>query len=611
MPLIAGVDIGNRTTEVAIAQKRGSGLIFLSSDFVDTTGIKGTFENAEGIRNALLSALGKIDYRLKDMDVICINGATPVIGDISMSTVTETIITESAMIGHNPTTPGGLGIGCGKTVWLSDLLAFPTGKKVIVVIPQDVSFETAARTINNAIKQKIDVQGAIVQNNDGVLISNRLHHVIPIVDEVAKINAVPIGMSAVVEVAELGKSISELCNPYGIATLLGLTGAQTKRIAPIAISLIGNKSAVVIKTPRGSIRERKIPAGRLNINGQKYAYEMDVTSGAEEIMLAIEKADPLTDVRGESGTAVGGMLSRISQTLSGISGQPLESIKVRDLFAADTIVPQKVKGGIAGEYSLNKAIGMAAMVWTDKSLMQGLIRRLEAELDVSVHIGGTEVNMALLGALTTPGVEKPLVILDMGAGSIDAARWDRKGNVQSVHLAGAGDLVTLLINSELDLNDPSLAEDIKIYPAAKVESLFHIRLEDGSMKFFKDPLSSALFGRIVLLKEGGEMSPITKEVSLKKLAAIRQDAKKKIFLPNAIRALKRILPGRNLRTIDEIVLLGGCALDFEIPGFISEMLLKDYGVVTGRGNVRGAFGPRNAVATGLVLSFHDNYEGPF
>ena len=150
MPLIAGVDIGNRTTEVAIAQKRGSGLIFLSSDFVDTTGIKGTFENAEGIRNALLSALGKIDYRLKDMDVICINGATPVIGDISMSTVTETIITESAMIGHNPTTPGGLGIGCGKTVWLSDLLAFPTGKKVIVVIPQDVSFETAARTINNA-----------------------------------------------------------------------------------------------------------------------------------------------------------------------------------------------------------------------------------------------------------------------------------------------------------------------------------------------------------------------------------------------------------------------------------------------------------------------------
>ncbi len=41
-------------------------------------------------------------------------------------------------------------------------------------------------------------------------------------------------------------------------------------------------------------------------------------------------------------------------------------------------------------------------------------------------------------------------------------------------------------------------------------------------------------------------------------------------------------------------------MDFEIPGMVSEMLLKDYGLVTGRGNVRGKLGPRNAVATGLI-----------
>jgi diol dehydratase reactivase alpha subunit len=609
MPLIAGVDAGNRTTEVAIAYYKDGGLSFLSSDFVETTGIKGTFQNAEGIKNALLSATEKTDYILEDLDVICINEATPVIGDLSMSTVTETIITESAMIGHNPTTPGGLGIGCGKTVRFGDLLNCPTSEKVIIVISQDVSFDKAAHTINRAFKKKIDVQGAIVQNNDGVLISNRLDRVIPIIDEVIQIEDVPIGMPAVVEVAALGKTITELCNPYGIATRLGLNGEQTKKIAPIAISLIGNKSAVVIKTPQGGIRERKIPAGRLIIIGRKYTFEIDVTSGVEQIMLAIEKAGPLTDVGGESGTTVGGMLSRIKQILSGISSQTLENIKVRDLFAADTVVPQKVKGGIAGEYSLNKAIGLAAMVWTDKSLMQGLVDRLQADLNISALISGTEVNMALLGALTTPGVEKPLVVLDMGAGSIDAGRWDQKGNIQSVHLAGAGDMVTMLINSELDLKDPSLAEDIKIYPAAKVESLFHIRLEDGSMKFFKDPLSSNLFGKVVLLKEGGEMAPITQEVSLKKLATIRQNAKKKVFVPNVIRALKRILPDRNLRTIDEIVLLGGCALDFEIPGFISDMLLKNYGVVVGRGNVRGELGPRNAVATGLILSFYNKIGG--
>ena len=30
-----------------------------------------------------------------------------------METITETIITESTMIGHNPNTPGGEGVGVG------------------------------------------------------------------------------------------------------------------------------------------------------------------------------------------------------------------------------------------------------------------------------------------------------------------------------------------------------------------------------------------------------------------------------------------------------------------------------------------------------------------
>jgi len=134
-------------------------------------------------------------------------------------------------------------------------------------------------------------------------------------------------------------------------------------------------------------------------------------------------------------------------------------------------------------------------------------------------------------------------------------------------------------------------------------------LEDGGLKFFKDPLESSLFGRVVLLKEGDRMVPIAKDVSLEKLVAIRRKSKKKVFLPNAVRALRQVLPGRNIRTIDEMVLLGGCALDFEIPGFISEMLFKDYGVVTGTGNIRGELGPRNAVATGLILSYFQNTAG--
>ena len=339
------------------------------------------------------------------------------------------------------------------------------------------------------------------------------------------------------------------------------------------------------------------------ISGHKYTHEVDLVSGAETIMSTVEKVEPLEDAYGESGTSVGGMLSKIKKTLGDINDQPLESIKVRDLFAVGTIVPQKVKGGIAGEYSRNQVVGLAAMVWTDKSLMQDLVTKLRAESKIPVNIGGTEVRMALLGALTTPGVEKPLVILDMGAGSIDAASLDSKGNVKFVHLAGAGDMLTMLIDSELDLKDISLAEDIKIFPAAKVESLFHIKLEDGSLKFFKNPLNGNLLGRVVILKEDQEMIPLPKDIPLEKLISIRKDMKKKIFINNVVRALKRITPNQNLRLIHEIVLLRGSALDLEIPGIISEFLLINYGVITGRGNIRGKLDPRNAVATGLILSF--------
>jgi len=54
--------------------------------------------------------------------------------------------------------------------------------------------------------------------------------------------------------------------------------------------------------------------------------------------------------------------------------------------------------------------------------------------------------------------------------------------------------------------------------------------------------------------------------------------------------------------------VGGSALDFEIPRMISDGLVE-YGVVTGRANVRGIEGPRNAVATGLVIDHVEKNKG--
>jgi diol dehydratase reactivase alpha subunit len=152
--------------------------------------------------------------------------------------------------------------------------------------------------------------------------------------------------------------------------------------------------------------------------------------------------------------------------------------------------------------------------------MQRLASKIEDEILVSCAVGGVEAEMAVRGALTTPGTSPPLAILDLGGGSTDAALISEDGMIQSIHLAGAGEMVTLLIDTELGLEDKELSEDIKRYPLARVESLLHIRHEDGSVQFF-------------------------------------------------------------------------------------EKALDPYGVVTGRANVRGIEGPRNAVATGLILAHEE------
>lgn len=599
MKLVAGVDIGNATTEVAIANVSNDNQVtFLTSGFVNTTGMKGTRQNIHGVLAAIKEALNKINRKIDDLDLIRINEAAPVIGDVAMETITETIITESTMIGHNPSTPGGLGLGIGKTIDIHDLKKADTTEDYIVLIGKDVGFEQAAEMINQAIEQGLKINGAIVQKDDGVLINNRIQKKMPIIDEVRLLEKVPVGMKAAIEVAPPGGVVEVLSNPYGIATVFNLDSDETKMIVPIARALIGNRSAVVIKTPKGDVQARSIPAGKLHIIGKKKA-TVDVDEGAERMMEVLTASAPIEDIKGEAGTNAGGMLERVRQVMSELTNQHPNDIKIQDLLAVNTFIPQKVKGGLAEEFSMENAVGIAAMVKADKLQMQMIADELQAEIDVPVEVGGVEADMAIRGALSTPGTKTPIAIVDMGAGSTDASIMSKDGKTTSIHLAGAGDMVTMLINSELGLDDIGLAEDIKKYPLAKVESLFHIRHEDGTVQFFDHPLDPHVFARVVILKDGN-MIPIPGEQSVEKIKLVRRGAKEKVFVTNAIRALTLVSPTRNIRDMEFVVLVGGSALDFEVPQLVTDAL-SQYGVVAGRGNIRGSEGPRNAVATGLIL----------
>lgn len=606
MRYIAGIDIGNSSTEVALATLDEAGTLTIThSALAETTGIKGTLRNVFGIQEALALVARGAGIAVSDISLIRINEATPVIGDVAMETITETIITESTMIGHNPKTPGGAGLGTGITITPQELLTRPADAPYILVVSSAFDFADIASVINASLRAGYQITGVILQRDDGVLVSNRLEKPLPIVDEVLYIDRIPLGMLAAIEVAVPGKVIETLSNPYGIATVFNLSPEETKNIVPMARALIGNRSAVVVKTPSGDVKARAIPAGNLELLAQGRSVRVDVAAGAEAIMKAVDGCGRLDNVTGESGTNIGGMLEHVRQTMAELTNKPSSEIFIQDLLAVDTSVPVSVTGGLAGEFSLEQAVGIASMVKSDRLQMAMIAREIEQKLNIDVQIGGAEAEAAILGALTTPGTTRPLAILDLGAGSTDASIINPKGDIIATHLAGAGDMVTMIIARELGLEDRYLAEEIKKYPLAKVESLFHLRHEDGSVQFFSTPLPPAVFARVCVVK-ADELAPLPGDLALEKVRAIRRSAKERVFVTNALRALRQVSPTGNIRDIPFVVLVGGSSLDFEVPQLVTDALAH-YRLVAGRGNIRGSEGPRNAVATGLILSWHKEF----
>ncbi|HDN0667686.1 TPA: diol dehydratase reactivase subunit alpha [Escherichia coli] len=603
MRYIAGIDIGNSSTEVALATLSATGeLSFVSSALAETTGIKGTLRNVHGIQEALAQATKKVGINVSDISLIRINEATPVIGDVAMETITETIITESTMIGHNPKTPGGVGLGVGLTITPQELLTRPADTPYILVVSSAFDFADIATMINASVHAGYQLTGVILQRDDGVLVNNRLEIPLPIVDEVLYIDRIPLGMLAAIEVAVPGKVIETLSNPYGIATVFALNAEETKNIVPVARALIGNRSAVVVKTPSGDVKARSIPAGNIELLSAGRTTRVDVAAGADAIMKAVGECPKLENVTGEPGTNIGGMLEHVRQTMAELTNKPSNEIFIQDLLAIDTSVPVSVTGGLAGEFSLEQAVGIASMVKSDRLQMVMIASEIKQKLHVDVQVGGAEAEAAIQGALTTPGTTRPLAILDLGAGSTDASIINQSGEIVATHLAGAGDMVTMIIARELGLNDRYLAEEIKKYPLAKVESLFHLRHEDGSVQFFPTPLSPHVFARVCVVKPD-ELVPIPGDLTLEKVRAVRRSAKERVFVTNALRALRQVSPGGNIRDIPFVVLVGGSSLDFEVPQLVTDALAH-YRLVAGRGNIRGSEGPRNAVATGLLISWH-------
>jgi hypothetical protein len=212
---------------------------------------------------------------------------------------------------------------------------------------------------------------------------------------------------------------------------------------------------------------------------------------------------------------------------------------------------------------------------------------LAERLQVPVQSVSSEAAAARAGGLSTPGAIEDTVVVDLGAGTVDAV-----SPRSAVTAAGGGELLTASVAALTGITDAA-AEWVKRGPAHRVDAPQVMLAEDGTRTFLDRPAARETIGSLVVRGPAG-LLPFSSTMAPGEWRALRRQLKEDVVGGNVARAL---------RTLDEaprsIVVVGGPAGDEEVLAAMGGALRP--GTAVGRGEVAGSLGHRNAVAYGLLV----------
>jgi hypothetical protein len=555
--LVAGIDVGNSTTEVAVARvEPGRDPVWLFVDRCPTTGTKGSADCIPGIAQLLARAERRLGERPR-MGVLA--ELHPVRTDLlELGRLEQRALGRTAIARPASATPSGTGVGAGRLARLDDLSGPPADGEVIPVIC-GVDFEVAAARLRDAGQRGWRIAAAIVEGDDGVLIGNRFDRSLPIVDEVADAALLPVGQLAAVEVAQAGESIAVLSDPLRIGLLLGLDPSEARVARTAARAVAGCRAAIVVRTA-STARVSRPNDGSV------------VLVGADGVQRRLEgHSEPpapgvIVAMRGAAGDR-DGVLDVIWRSLPSPPEDP----------------------SFARRLASRRAIAIALL---ERGQSSDLVAALSDLCQGGARVVARETDAAMLGAATTPGAGSAPFIVDLGGGTVDLHRA-----AGAVSTAGAGDLVSRVCGGLLGC-EFAVAERAKRHRSARVETPFSLHHEDGSRSFLGAPAPPETLARLCAL-DGRRLVALPAQLAPEVWRGLRRAAKREVLGFNVRRAIDAVggVPRGEL-----VLLVGGCATDPEVLDLIAGEL-EEHDLAVARGNVLGRHGPRAAVAVGLVLAF--------
>ena len=572
MTVVAGVDVGNATTEVVLT----SGGKILAAGRVPTRGRKGSADSLRGAAALVRRVERQAGCTITEARIAPLRAV-----DTAVVTVPATVPPRGRLrvLAAGVATPGGAGVCVGRPLPLSaaDLpsgppVPRPAGSPLVAVVPAGLRYDEAAARLRDLLAAGTLVGAVLVAGDEGVLVANRLPGGLPVIDQVDAAAAAACQLLAV-EVRPPGHTLSLLTDPVALAARLGLAGHEAADAVALGRALADHANAVVglLAAPAGAA-----PAG---------------AAGPAPDGAWLQTADePWVQ------TADGGRLS-LRDACQHLPGWPVGTVRafgetgVDDLFAVD--LAAVADAATAREGSTGRALLVASLsraVGPQAPSPAGLLGDL---LAVPVRSPASEPAAARRGALTTPGARPQAVVVDLGAGTIDVISAE-----SDMVAAGAGDLLTAAVAETLGISRAA-ADWVKRGPCLRVDGGQRFEAEDGSRGFLATPAPASAAGMLTVQGPGG-LLPFDRRHGPGEWRAIRIRLKLAVLAGNFQRAMLSLGPD-----LSQVLVVGGPAGDEELLAIIARSLPP--GVAVGRGDVGGTFegealGHRYAVALGLALA---------